>query len=417
MSGLPEMIATAGRPVIFDGPPTVETLAMHRERLGTLPPPASRSDLIGILERSGLQGRGGAGFPVGRKWRSVAERAGGHAVLLVNGAEGEPLSVKDRSLMATRPHLVVDGALLAAEAVGADEVIFYVGAEHRAAQAAINRALVERKADFGRRRLRLLDAPTAYVAGEESAAVNFVQSGVARPTTTPPRPFERGVRGRPTLVQNVESLAMAALISQYGDQWFRGLGRGSARGIGLLTVSGAVLRPGLQEIELGSTVGEVIEAAGSSRHGLQAVLLGGYFGAFAPAAEAWDLELDQASMRARGYALGCGVVSLLSEAECGVTTTSRIMAYMASQSARQCGPCVFGLAAISAATSRLSARRAQANDLERAERWSAQLTGRGACRHPDGAVGLLRSALRVFDEEFAAHQQGHCLRQQARRAA
>lgn len=122
-------------------------------------------------------------------------------------------------------------------------------------------------------------------------------------------------------------------------------------------------------------------------------------------------------MRARGYALGCGVVSLLSEAECGVTATSRIMAYMAAQSARQCGPCVFGLAAIAEATSRLSARRAQANDLERIERWSAQLTGRGACRHPDGAVGLLRSALRVFDQEFAAHQHGLCLRQQARRAA
>jgi len=411
------MIASARRPVIFGGTPSIETLALHRERLGTLPPAARRSELIGVLEASGLQGRGGAGFPVGRKWRSVAERAAGRAVLLVNGAEGEPLSIKDRSLMATRPHLVVDGALLAADAVGLEEVIFYMGAEHHLARASINRALAERKAEFGRRRLRLLDAPAAYVAGEESAAVNFVQSGFAVPTTTPPRPFERGVRGRPTLVQNVESLAVAALIAQYGDAWYRGLGRGTGRGVGLVTVSGAVPRPGLQEVELGSTVGEAAEAAGGSRNGLQAVLLGGYFGAFAPADEAWDLELDQASMRARGYALGSGVVSLLSEAECGVTTTSRIMAYMASQSARQCGPCVFGLAAIADATSRLSAGRAQAGDLERIDRWSAQLGGRGACRHPDGAVGLLRSALRVFDEEFVAHQRGRCLRQQERQAA
>jgi NADH:ubiquinone oxidoreductase subunit F (NADH-binding) len=185
----------------------------------------------------------------------------------------------------------------------------------------------------------------------------------------------------------------------------------------LVTVSGAVSRPGLTEVELGSTVGEVVEAAGGARNGLQAVLLGGYFGAFAPADEAWDLELDQASLRARGYALGCGVVSLVSEAECGVQTSSRIMGYMAAQSARQCGPCVFGLAAIAAATLRLSARRAQPGDLERIVGWSAQLTGRGACRHPDGAVGLLRSGLRVFDEEFAAHQRGRCLRQEARRAA
>jgi len=412
------MIASAGRPLIFlEGARGPETLALHRERLGALAPAATRSDLIGILERSGLQGRGGAGFPVGRKWRSVAERAGGRAVVLVNGAEGEPLSVKDRSLMTSRPHLVVDGALLAADSVGAEEVIFYIGSEHHPARASMNRALAERKADFGRRRLRLLDAPAAYVAGEESAAVNFAQSGLALPTTTPPRPFERGVRGRPTLVQNVESLALAALIAHYGDAWYRGLGRGTAKGMGLVTVSGAVSRSGLQEIELGSTVGEVAEAAGGSRNGLQAVLLGGYFGAFAPADQAWDLPLEQAAMRARGFALGCGVVSLISEAECGVTGASRIMAYMAAQSARQCGPCIFGLAAIAEATSRLSARRAEGDDLERIGRWSAQLTGRGACRHPDGAVGLLRSALRVFDEEFVAHQQGRCLRQQARRAA
>ena len=263
------MIATGTRRIIFEGSPSSETLALHRERYGRLAPAARRSDLIEILEASGLQGRGGAGFPVGRKWRTVAERAGGHAVVLVNGAEGEPLSVKDRSLMTLKPHLVFDGALMAAETVGADEVIFYIGSEHHAARQSMARALVERQPDFGRRRLRLLAAPTAYVAGEESAAVNFVQSGVAKPTTTPPRPFERGVRGRPTLVQNVESMAMAALIAQYGDSWYRGLGRGSAGGLGLVTVSGAVAHPGLQEIELGSTVGEVAEAAGARRDGVE----------------------------------------------------------------------------------------------------------------------------------------------------
>lgn len=411
------MRATAAGPTIFGGPPTAETLGDHRRRIGSLPPLRRRSEVIDILEASGLQGRGGAGFPVGRKWRSVAERAGGHAVVLVNGAEGEPLSVKDRTLMTHRPHLVVDGALLAADAVLADEVIFYIGIDHRAAQAAMHRAVAERQVEFGRRRVRLLEAPAIYVAGEESAAVHFAQSGVALPTTTPPRPFERGVRGRATLVQNVESLAMAALVAQYGDPWYRGLGRGTAHGVGLITVSGAVARPGLQEVELGSTVGEVVERAGGTRGGLQAVLLGGYFGAWARVADAWDVGLDHASMRSRGLALGCGVVAPLSVADCGVVTTSRIMAYMASQSARQCGPCLFGLAAIAAAAARLSSRRPRVDDLERVARWSAQLTGRGACRHPDGAVGLMRSALEAFDEEFAAHQQGICLQGRARQAA
>src|SRR6202521_3657119 len=191
-----------------------ESLAAHRQRLGPLPTLPS-GQLIAELEASWLLGRGGGGFPVGRKWRAVAERASGGAVVLANGAEGEPLSLKDRALMAGRPHLVIDGALLAARAVGADNIIFYVGVEHRAAQAALRHALAERSRDL-RGRARIVAAPGGYVSGEESAAVHFVNEGDARPTTTPPRPFERGVGGRPTLVQNVESLALAALIARRG---------------------------------------------------------------------------------------------------------------------------------------------------------------------------------------------------------
>src|SRR2546429_3946043 len=179
---------------------------------GPLAMPSSRH-LIGELESANLLGRGGAAFPVGRKWRAVAERASGRAVVLANGAEGEPLSLKDRTLMATRPHLVIDGALLAAEAVGAPDIIIYVGAGPRAAEAAIRGALAERSNQL-RSRVRMMSAPDGYVAGEESAAVHFINAGDARPTTTPPRPFERGVDGRPTLVQNVESLAMAAQIAR-----------------------------------------------------------------------------------------------------------------------------------------------------------------------------------------------------------
>src|SRR5207245_1490257 len=203
-----------------------ERLSAHLQRLGPMPT-LSSSALIAELEASGLLGRGGAGFPVGRKWRAVAERAGGGAVVLANGAEGEPLSHKDRSLMAARPQLVIDGALLAAGAVNADDIIIYIGAEHRAADAALRAALGERPTDI-RGRVRIVQAPVGYVAGEESAAVNFINAGDARPTTTPPRPFERGVRGRPTLLQNVESLALAALIARRGAAWYQNLGQGQA---------------------------------------------------------------------------------------------------------------------------------------------------------------------------------------------
>ncbi|MDQ6636631.1 MAG: proton-conducting membrane transporter [Candidatus Dormibacteraeota bacterium] len=394
------------KPGLLDGPPFAagaESLAAHHGRLGLLPARRDRLELVATVEASGLQGRGGAGFPVGRKWRTVAERARGHAVVLANGAEGEPLSAKDRTLMAARPHLVLDGALLAADAVGADRIVLYVGEEHHTAAAALDRALGERRREFGRR-AHLVRAPVGYVSGEETAAVHYVNEADARPTTTPPRPFQAGVGGRATLVQNVESLAVTALIARFGDDWYRAAGRGSTAGSALVTVSGPVPYPGVREIELGTTVGEVAAAAGHLREPLEAVLLGGYFGAWAPIGEAWHAALDPAAMRAAGLAFGCGVVGFLPREVCGVTATARILRYMAAASSGQCGPCVFGLAAVAEATTRLATGATLPDDLERLNRWCGQLAGRGACRHPDGAGGLLQSALSVFGAEFAAHQ-------------
>jgi len=170
---------------LIAGPPLeagAESLTAHRRRLGPLPVWEGPA-LIGHLDSSGLLGRGGAGFPVGRKWRAVAERAAGRAVVLVNGAEGELLSAKDRTLMAARPHLVIDGAMLAASAVGADDIVFYVGIEHQAAAAALRKALAERAGEM-RVHARLVQAPRGYLSGEESAAVHFVP---AIPALPPPR--------------------------------------------------------------------------------------------------------------------------------------------------------------------------------------------------------------------------------------
>jgi NADH:ubiquinone oxidoreductase subunit F (NADH-binding) len=364
-------------------------------------PTFTGGQLIGRLEVANLLGRGGAGFPVGRKWRAVAERAQGRAVVLANGAEGEPLSAKDRTLMVARPHLVIDGAVLAAEAVGAPDIIFYVGAAHHAAEAAIRQGLGERSNQL-KQHVRVVPAPPGYVAGEESAAVHFINAGDARPTTTPPRPFERGVDGRPTLVQNVESLAMAALIAREVE-----------RKTGLVTVSGSIRNPGVREIDLENTLGDVVTAAGGLAREPQAVLLGGYFGCWAAIDEVWALPIEPQSLRNRGLTFGCGVVHFLAEDACGVEATARIATYLASQSARQCGPCVFGLSAIGECLRRLAARSPQASDVDRLTRWSGQLEGRGGCKHPDGAAGLLRSALGVFADDFKAHQERRCLRRQA----
>ena len=390
---------------LLAGPPLAagaESFTAHQARLGPLPA-IDGAVLISVLESSGLTGRGGAGFPVGRKWRTVAHAAGDWPVVLVNGAEGEPLSAKDRALMVTRPHLVLDGALLAAEAVGAGQIVLYVGEAHAAARAAIGRAVLERGPRVSRR-VRLVAAPDRYVAGEESAAVHFIDTGDARPTAVPPRPFERGIGGRPTLVQNVESLAHVALIARHGDGWYRGAGSSGAPGTALVSTSGRDGRTTVHEIEFGETIGSVAGRLGTMADGIQAVLVGGYFGGWIDGRSAGSMPLEPAGLRQAGASFGCGVLSFLGREACGVQAAAQVMAYMAAESAAQCGPCVFGLRAVADATARLAAGVAQADDLAHLERWTGQIRGRGACRHPDGAVNHLASAMRVFGDEFARHQ-------------
>jgi NADH:ubiquinone oxidoreductase subunit F (NADH-binding) len=392
---------------LLSGPPPgngMEGYAAHLQRLGPLP--LGTPALIDVIERCELRGKGGAGFPAAIKWRAVASQRGATPVVLANGGEGEPLSRKDRTLMEQRPHLVIDGALLAAGAVGAREIVLYVGAEHTDAIRAMQHAAGERPRSE-RGRLRVVSAPVRYVSGEETAAVHFVNAGVALPTSIPPRPFESGVDGRPTLVQNVETLAHVGLIARFGDAWFRSLGEGDASGTTLITVGGAVPQTAVIEVAQGTTVTDAVNAAGGLTADSDAVLLGGYFGGWVESSQAWGLVLEPEQLRAQGHSLGCGVIAVLPAGRCGVVETGRILAYLAHESARQCGPCTFGLRAISSATGRIAALASSDGDFEHIQRWAGLLPGRGACKHPDGAAGLLGSALRVFADEFRYHELEH----------
>ncbi len=393
----------------------LESLDSQTGRLGPRPP--GGAELVSALESSELRGRGGAAFPAAVKWRSVAQSRARARAVLVNGAEGEPLSGKDHALMCARPHLVLDGAAIAAETIGADEVVVYINRHDTAAATAMRRALLERPVRE-QRRTRFVAAPPRYVAGEESAAVHCVNEGVALPTATPPRPFESGIAGRPTLVHNVETLAHVAMIARFGSEWFQSLGAG-APGTVLLTMSGAVGAPGVIEVPQGATIAEAVDVCGGVTHPPVAVLLGGYFGAWIGAASAWGTRLDAAALRAAGSTLGCGVVSVLANDRCGVLETARIASYLADESARQCGPCVFGLRAVAQAMHRIAAGTAEPDEQARVHRWATQLSGRGACHHPDGVVAMLLSALGVFADEFAAHAQrrGCTLRRRGAAAA
>jgi NADH:ubiquinone oxidoreductase subunit F (NADH-binding) len=364
--------------------------------------------LIDIVEAAGLTGRGGAGFPTGRKMRSVA--GGREPVVVANGAEGEPASSKDSFLLAHAPHLVLDGITLAADAVGASEAYLCVHRGEDALLATLEHAVTERRdAGLDPVPILLTPIPGRYVASEQSSLVAYINGGAAKPAFAPPRPHERGVGGRPTLVNNVETLAHVALIARHGDAWFRAAGVPSAPGTTLVTASGAVWRPGVYEIELGTPMGEVIMRAGGPSEGLQAVLTGGYFGAWLPVPVAWPLPMTHASLRAAGGTLGAGITVALPGSHCGLAETARVMRYLADESAGQCGPCLMGLPALADALADLAFHGGRGRASGAVAALIPLIEGRGACRHPDGAAGLARSAMRAFAADARWHDRyGPC---------
>jgi NADH:ubiquinone oxidoreductase subunit F (NADH-binding) len=381
-----------------DGRPV--SLAAHVERYGPLPLELRPAELRERVAESGLTGRGGAAFPTATKLESVLGKRT-RPIVVANGTEGEPPSGKDKVLLAYAPHLVIDGAVLAARAVGAKTVAI---ATTSTVHAAVTRALAERRTEAGIA-VQTSVVPDRFVAGEETAVVQFLNGGPALPTFTPPRPYDRGVGGAPTVVLNVETLAHLALIARFGAEWFRAVGTPDEPGSALVTVSGAVRTPGVYEIDLGSPFTRLLEQAEADRQA-QAYLVGGYFGTWLGASHASDVSLSNADLERYGASLGARAIVVLPADACGIVETARVARYLAEQSAGQCGPCVHGLAAIADSLEQLVVRTRRTPDAGLLRRRLAQVANRGACRHPDGAVALVASALRVFSGELDRHLHG-----------
>jgi NADH:ubiquinone oxidoreductase subunit F (NADH-binding) len=379
-------------------------LADHLDRHGPLPPDDRRSPLplIDLLAAARLRGRGGAGFPTARKLAAV-KAARGAPVVLANGAEGEPAAAKDRLLLTGLPQLVLDGAVLCARALGAREVV--VAVTDPAALRALERAVAERAGE--RPTVTLARVPDVFLAGEETALIHHLDGGELKPTLTPPRPAQRGLHRRPTAVQNVETLAHIALIARHGPDWFRSIGVPDDPGSALLTLSGAVRRPGVFEVATDVALPELIDAAGGVTEPIRAVLVGGYFGAWVDG-RALD---DPRRLPDLGARRAAGVMALLPRSACGPAESAAVLDYLAAQSAGQCGPCSHGLPAIARMVGAIVDGRAPADAMSHLHRWLAVVPGRSACRLPDGAVAFAASALSVFAEEFADHHRhGPCER-------
>jgi NADH:ubiquinone oxidoreductase subunit F (NADH-binding) len=358
----------------------------------------------GAIEASGLTGRGGASFPSATKLELVGS-ARGRPTLVVNAMEGEPASAKDKVLLSYAPHLVLDGAELAASALGATRIVVCVAADRPDIVAVVVRAAEERASTaLAPVPVEVRQPPGRYVAGEESALVSWLNSGVGAPGWRPDKRTPLAIGRSPALVHNAETLAHMALIARYGASSFRAVGTIDAPGTTLVTVTGGVEHPGVFEVAMGTTLGSIIERARPTA-GVAAVLTGGFGGSWVSAA-ALDTPYAPRPLATMGGVVGPGVLVVLTRQACGIAETARLARYMAGESAGQCGPCVFGLPAVADDLAHLAAGITDRDAIARLESGIAMVDGRGACRHPDGVARMVRSALSVFASDAAMHYAG-----------
>ena len=395
------------RPVVNDyrllGHPS--DLAGHVTARGPLPiptgPRAEWADrLVQVLEWSGLTGRGGAGFPSARKLALARQDRRG--VVVVNAMEGEPASDKDKLLLLTAPHLVLDGAQVLAAASGARQVTVCVPAGRDGVAAPVERALQERRQlGYGAVPESLVRPPNRFVAGEESALAAWLDRGHSRPAFRPDKGVALRIGSGPALVHNAETLAHIALIVRDDGHSFRQRGLTEEPGTTLVTLSGAVAQPGVVEVDRGTPLDQIV-ARSRPIGPIAALQIGGYGGAWVGPAH-FTTPYASIPLRTIGASAGVGVIVVLGAGSCGLAETARVVQYMAGQSSGQCGPCVFGLPAIADDLGRLAQGRPDPDLMPRLRRRLEEVDGRGGCRHPDGVVGLVRSALDVFADDVRAH--------------
>jgi NADH:ubiquinone oxidoreductase subunit F (NADH-binding) len=356
-------------------------------------------ELLAAMETVHLTGRGGGHFPAAAKWRSVLAHGPGGTVV-ANGAEGEPGCAKDAVLLQVRPHLVLDGLVAAVEVLGAAEAVVWIHDGAWQTARSITRALAERvAAGEADPPIRVIAAPDRYLSGEATGIIRTLEGGPTLPrwVADPARPWSAGERS--VLVNNAETMARAGLLSHVGVDGYAPTS--------LLTVINDTYRA-VVEVGPEETFGDVVANTWRSPdgHPPQAVLLGGYGGSWVPWGRIAHLPVDNAALREHGLSTGAGLVGPLPADACGIEESARLLRYLAGQSARQCGPCLFGLAATSTLVDDLTAGKLSRSGRATLDKYVGEISGRGACRHPDGALRMLVSGLHVFSEDVHLHRKG-----------
>ena len=380
----------------------------------------SPRQVIEEISRSALRGRGGAGFPAGRKWATVRDAPGNHKYVICNGDEGDPGAFMDRMIMESFPYRVIEGMAIAACAVGANQGYFYIRAEYPLAVERIRHALAQCE-DHGylgdnvlgtRRQLRLsiMEGAGAFVCGEETALLASIEGRRGSPRPRPPYPAERGLWGKPTLVNNVETWATIPWIMRNGAEAFAALGTETSRGTKVFALAGKIKRGGLIEVPMGITIRQIVsEIGGGIKEGrrFKAVQIGGPSGGCVPAALA-DTVVDFEALFEVGAIMGSGGLVVLDETDCMVDIARYFLTFTQNQSCGKCTYCRIGTRRMLDVLNRLCAGRGRDGDLETLEELARAVKSGALCGLGRTAPNPVQSTLRYFRDEYQAHLEGRC---------
>jgi len=371
------------------------------------------ASLIPSIKASGLRGLGGSGFPAYRKWALIAAQAnGGERYLICNGNEDEPGTFKDRLLLEESPHQVIEGALITALATGINHIIFYINPHLKHAIETLTSALTQWQQSHYPQQieqalgttlaLKIAASPGHYIAGEETAAIEAVEGNFPFPRGKPPYPAVAGVNGRPTLINNIETLANVPHIIRNGAEWFQQLGNNDCSGTKIYCVSGDVVAPGAYELPMGTTLETLLlhYAGGVANNGkLKAVFTGGPSNSIVTATSL-GIALDFDTMKQHRSALGTGAMIVIAEGNPIIPPVSKYLAFFAKASCGQCPPCTSGTYEMAQLTKKIVAGNGRQHDLDQLTRLSEILPRSGRCHLIDGAVTVLKSSLLHFHAEF-----------------
>jgi NADH-quinone oxidoreductase subunit F len=402
-----------------------EGLAAYRDRGGyeamVKALKLSPEDVIKTVSEAGLRGRGGAGFPTGKKWQFTREAPEEPRYLVLNGGEDEPGSKKDRVLLENLPHLVIEGSILAAYAIGATTVYLYINARYDDAIKSVNDALREAKAGgyWGESILgstfsldfEVVPAPHNYVAGEDTAVLEVIEGKKPLPRQKPPFPVTVGLFGKPTSVNNVETLANVAPIVLKGPDWYRKFGTAESPGTMIFSLNDDVERPGIYELPFGTPLRYLIEECGGGMKGgerIKAIMPAAPSSAFLPA-DKIDTPLDHNSMRNAGTGLGCGVVRLIAEGTCMVEEVLKISEFFTAESCGQCPACRMETNTLTMMLKKVQAGQGGQAILEQFGKILSFNKGKGFCNLIAMPGPPIESALKLFPADFEAHlTMGKC---------